>query len=536
VSVHAATTVTPSIEIQRTSSSQVTAKIGLQIPKQSHIYSQTPGSTGQATRIEWALPPEAVHPRPWPTPAQFKMGPIASDGYSGSLTVFYDLDIPLSVESIHATMSWVVCSDSCVPERTTVSARIPTSITHHSVQNSSALWPLVYAICFGLLGGMILNLMPCVFPVVSLKLLSIATLTHSAPRENRRETALFSAGIMVSTLVIGSGLLLLKATGSAVGWGYQLQSTAVVSILLILFFVIGLNLLGLFEVGLAASRLPGIAVISRWGSFGSGMIVTAVATPCTAPFMGTAIGIAATLSPLQALSIFMSIGVGMIVPYWIVAAIPSLVRWIPKPGAWMVTFKQFLAFPMFASVIWLEWVLYRQTQSPVLFLVVHSACLVSACFFWLYGKNQNNATWRSIIGLLIGITSLLSIPFYVITRQFTLTTSHSSTQWRPFSPAAVSAALQENKIVFIDFTAAWCLTCQFNEATVFRLPDVQAALNQPSVQKFRADWTNRQPEIATELSRYGRNGVPLYVILRPHHEPVILPQTPSPTDIITHLK
>lgn len=309
------------------------------------------------------------------------------------------------------------------------------------------------------LGGLLLNLMPCVFPVIAFKV------TGLLERPGRGHALAYTAGVVTSFLALAGGLLAARAAGASLGWGFQLQSPWVVGALAALFIAIGLNLLGVFEVG---TRLMSLGARSGGGSFTSGVFAVVVAAPCTAPFMGAALGWALTRPAAEALAVFASLGLGTAAPYAVLASWPSLLRRLPRPGAWMETFKRALSVPMFLAAAWLLWVLWRLLAAP----------------------------------------------------------AAADPLWKAWSPEAVREARASGETVFVDFTAAWCLTCQVNERVVLSRPEVRAALAKGRA--FKADWTDEDPVISEELRRHGRAGVPLYIVYPKGGEAVILPEILTP--------
>ncbi|HEX5683955.1 MAG TPA: thioredoxin family protein [Ideonella sp.] len=380
--------------------------------------------------------------------------------------------------------------------------------------------PLVVTLGLAMLGGMLLNLMPCVFPVLSLKVLGFAQAGQS-----RRSLAAgglsYTVGVVVSFMLLAGVLLALRAGGEQLGWGFQLQSPPFVAALAVLFTLIGLNLAGVFEVG---SVLPsGLATLRARHPLMdhalTGALAVAVASPCTAPFMGVALGAALTLPPGQALAVFSALGLGMALPYLAVACFPGLTRRLPRPGAWMLRFKVFMAFPMFATVVWLLWVLGH--QAGVDGAIALLGLLVAVAFAaWALGTPASTRRGRMGLGLLslgvlaaTGTWALPGLQADAMTR--TDTASTAGQLWQPWSPDVVAAARAQGRPVFVDFTAAWCVTCQLNKRTTLSDTDVLTDFAHRDVLLLRADWTRRDPRITEELARLNRSGVPVYALYRP---------------------
>lgn len=360
---------------------------------------------------------------------------------------------------------------------------------------------LIAALGLAFLGGLILNIMPCVLPVLSVKALSFAGGAHNG--DARKHGLLYFAGVMATFLALAGLLIVLHGAGEAVGWGFQLQAPWVTSALALLFFVIGLNLLGVFEFG-GALQNAGSGLTARGGDAGAfftGALAVVAATPCTAPFMAGAIGAALTQSAGVTLLIFAALGLGFALPLTLLHFLPGLQRLIPKPGAWMERAKNVLAFPMFAAAVWLVWVLAEQTGSAgVMALLSVAAALAFALFVARWGR----------VWLAIGVVAL-AITGGLMWRPLVGAETQSLLVSEPWSPARVEELRAEGRGVFVNFTAAWCVTCKVNEAAALARPRVAEAMAQANVAYLVGDWTNRDETIAAALAEYGRAGVPLYL-------------------------
>jgi thiol:disulfide interchange protein DsbD len=383
---------------------------------------------------------------------------------------------------------------------------------------SIGLWAAVLG---ALLGGMILNLMPCVFPVLAIKVMSFTQ--HADDRRSHRLSGLaYTAGVVLSFLALGALLLGLRNAGEQLGWGFQLQSPAVVAGLAVLFTVIGLNLAGMFAFGQFVPN--GLATLEAKhpaaNAFLSGVLAVAIASPCTAPFMGASLGLALGLPAVQALLIFGAIGVGMALPYLAASFMPAVARLLPRPGAWMDTFKRAMAFPMFATVVWLVWVLGQQSgidgAGALLALLVGLALVIWS--LTLHGRSRVIMATLSIAALALLTGAIGSA---VLKMSDTTAATANTERWQPWTPNRVEQALATGAPVFVDFTAAWCVTCQYNKTTTLAHPEVLAELNAKKVTLLRADWTRRDPAISAALQALGRNGVPVYVIYKAGRAPVI---------------
>lgn len=376
---------------------------------------------------------------------------------------------------------------------------------------------LAIALAFAFMGGLILNLMPCVFPVLSIKILSLVGGVGKGSM--RLHGWVYAAGVVASFLALALALILLRLSGETLGWGFQLQSPLIVALLAYLFVLIGLNLFGVFEVGTSVMSLgsgaggkPG----SLAASFGTGVLATTVAAPCTAPFMGAALGYALTQPPLLGLAVFASLGAGMAAPYLALCHAPALVRRLPRPGAWMESVKQFLAFPMLASALWLLWVLGHQTGPNGMAQALTGALLL-ALAVWLFSWN-----WLAKAMALLLCASALYLAASLAPSQPSATTPSSAAQ--TYSAAALAAA-REQGAVLVNFTAAWCITCKVNELNALSSAAFHAALKRHQVTYLKADWTSEDPTITKALQAQGRSGVPLYLYYAPGApQPEVLPQ------------
>ena len=431
--------------------------------------------------------------------------------------------------------------------------------------NALTFWS---AMLLAFVGGMVLNLMPCVFPVLSLKILSFAKYggsdslplggrvgerdseyaAHSskqhplpnppprgegtvAPRPPqwegtkslRQHGIYYAVGVVLSFLALAGVMLALKSAGSAVGWGFQLQNPGVVWVLAVIFFLIGLNLMGAFEVGqLAPSSLlsmqakhPGV------DAFFSGVLAVIAASPCTAPFMGAALGFALTQSAAAALAVFAALGIGMALPYVLLAWFPKWLDKLPRPGPWMVTFKQLLAFPMFLTVVWLVWVISLQAGADG--AAIGLLGLVGLAFAaWLIGSMKSGVRWAGVAAAVIAMA--LAWPASEPAQAAVTSSKSSKAKWQPWDPAAVAKLNAEGKPVFVDFTAAWCVSCQANKRLVLARAEIVSLFEQKQVTLMRADWTNRDERITQALAAMNRSGVPVYVLHAPGKPPQLLPE------------
>ncbi|MDG5495494.1 protein-disulfide reductase DsbD domain-containing protein [Niveispirillum sp. BGYR6] len=398
-----------------------------------------------------------------------------------------------------------------------------------SAAKETAGTSLAGAILLALLGGMILNLMPCVFPVLSMK--AMALISHG-PGHARQHGLVYTAGVLACFAAIAGALLALRAGGAAIGWGFQLQDPLVVAVLAYVMLLLGLSLSGVFNIGTSAMGV-GQGLASKGGlagSFFTGVLATVVATPCTAPFMGTALGYAITQPWYAAMAVFLALGLGMALPFLALTFSPALLRRMPRPGLWMDRVKQALAFPLYASAAWLVWVLSVQAGPDTVAAVL--AGMVAVAFAgWLYGVTRQSGTgWRvggGLVALALVVASVLGAGRTAVNAAPAALAASSgpAKNYEAFSEARLDELRGQNKPVFVNFTAAWCVTCLVNERTSLSTEAVKMAMKQKGITYLKGDWTNRDAKIARILESHGRSGVPLYLLYLPGAaEPLVLPQ------------
>ncbi len=454
--------------------------------------------------------------------------------YYGGATV--NIDLPQQIEAFVLAVESQGCADAglCYPPHTdyvkiepgqnaayTVDAEQAQQLIAASAANpetGSLLW-LPQVLLFALLGGIILNLMPCVFPVLSIKLMSLA-------QADRARLPLhgwaYSLGIVVAFVAFAILLLLARAGGEAIGWGFQLQSPFLIAALAYLFFILGLSLSGLLQIG---SRWMGAGQgLTRktglGGSFFTGVLAAVVASPCTAPFMGAALGFALTQSASVSLSVFVALGLGMALPLLVLCYLPGLVRHLPRPGPWMDSLKEFLAFPLYLTAIWLLWVLGRQAGiNAVAAVCVGALAIVFGC--WLQSR-QSRGWLKNLsraLALLAWIAAII-LPWQMLQQ------AEPDSRWEPYSPERLAQLRAEGRPVFVNLTADWCLTCLANERLTLSTEVVEQAFDRQNVATLKGDWTNRDPQISALLDEYQRSGVPLYLWFSVDHKGKgqILPQ------------
>jgi thiol:disulfide interchange protein DsbD len=385
-------------------------------------------------------------------------------------------------------------------------------------------------------GGMILNLMPCVFPVLGIKILGFVNQAGGERRKVVMHGLVFTAGVVLSFWALAGLLAALRASGEQLGWGFQLQSPRFVFGLAAGMLLFALNMSGVFEFGLSATAVGGNLQMKSGfsGSFFTGVLATVVATPCSAPFLAPALGAALALSTAESFLIFTVIAVGLSTPYLLLSAFPGAVKALPKPGAWMETFKQLMAFPLYATVGYLLWVLAGQVEEGLLLTVFFGLVLV-AMGAWIYGRWHSPGTraWKSWLGLAVGL-GLIGAGAWTGWPQ---PPSSMAVTWEKWSPEAVAQLRSENRVVYVDFTARWCATCQANKKLVFHSDEVLRVFRDRHVAALRGDWTNQDPQITAELAKYHRSAVPFNLIWLPgRDDPVILPSLLTPGIVLDALK
>lgn len=421
-------------------------------------------------------------------------------------------------------------------------------------QFNGSVW---LAIVLAFLGGLILNCMPCVLPVISFKILGFVKMAGESRRLIFQHGLAFSFGVLLSFWVLAGVLLMLQSWGQSVGWGFQLQEPLFVGILAAIILVFGLSLFGVFEVGTGMASVAGQASTKNTngltGSFLSGILATAVATPCTGPFLGTAVGFAVTLPTFQALLIFTSLGLGMASPYLLLGAFPKLLKWMPKPGNWMVTFKEVMGFIMLATVLWLIWVFGAQTDTMAVFILL-TGFFFLALGCWVWGKWGTPIMKKRTRMISLAITATTFVTGgYAITKASGMSEiciaplsndeialaeaspSKLTDRWVPFSPELVEKLQEQGVPVFVDFTAKWCLICQANHL-VLEVDAVREKFLEKGVVRMKGDWTKSDPVITDWLKKFGRNGVPLYVLYNEEGDVDVLPQVLTPDLVIEKLE
>ena len=382
---------------------------------------------------------------------------------------------------------------------------------------------IILLVVFAFIGGLILNIMPCVFPILSIKILRFVEHSENSSTQTYKFGLFYALGVILSFLLIAVALLALKASGENIGWGFQLQYPLVISILFYLFIALGYMFMSNIVFGSQLGQLSLAAQVKNESleSFLTGVLAVVVASPCTAPFMGSAVGFAILQPSVNSILIFLSLGIGFALPYLILSIKPSLLSFLPKPGAWMETFKQFMAFPMWASALWLLWVLSGQVDLDTVILVLIGGLLISLSL-WLMEKNTSeriSIKWLvRLSAILIFIVSLLILP-----TSYSYKTSQNSENLS-YTEDLLNEFRDTNELIFLNFTADWCITCKVNERVALNSSEVKELIKKKNIKYIEADWTRKNEDIAKKLEEFGRSGVPLYLLYPSKGDPIILPE------------
>lgn len=538
-----------------------------------HIYYKDPGETGRATTMELSLPQgfDAGEIQ-WQTPHEFHDFGMKSFGYEGETTLIIAVQVPDDLKpgeplKIAADLTWLVCQTSCVPGSATLELELPVvadaaqaAPTHEEIfgskssngsdsvfdqdfnleKRSDGVLGFLKYLLFAFIGGLILNLMPCVLPVVSMKVMSFIREAGESKSRVMKHGFVYALGTVSTCLVLALAVIGLQVAGYTVGWGFQFQQPVFLLAMATLVAIMSLGLFGVFMVNVnSGDKLQELSHQGGYtGSFFSGVVATILSTPCTAPFLGTAIGFAFAQPWWGIMLIFASIGAGLAFPYLLLSLNPAWQKYIPKPGAWMEYFKQGMGFLFLCSAVWLLYVLGQQVGSEGL---IGALVFILATSFgaWLIGTFADfNATRKRkivvwIIAAIISTTSLwyftwdtvIQPPALAVTNSGTVVADNGIT-WQTFSRDSVDKHLQDGDVVFIDFTADWCQTCKLNEKTVLSSSAVGDKFKAANVQALKGDWTLNDPVITDVLRKFNRSGVPLYVVMSPHRPstPIVLPE------------
>jgi thiol:disulfide interchange protein/DsbC/DsbD-like thiol-disulfide interchange protein len=405
---------------------------------------------------------------------------------------------------------------------------------------------LLGTLFFALIGGLILNLMPCVFPVLGIKILGFVNQAGQDKKKVILHGLVFALGVLLSFWTLATVLAVLRAGGDQLGWGFQLQSPLFVFALAAVMLIFAMNMSGVFEFGLSATGVGSDLQMKSGfaGSFFTGVLATVVATPCSAPFLAPALGAALTLSTVESFAVFTAIAIGLAGPYLLLSIFPAAVKILPRPGAWMETFKQFMAFPLYATVAYLTWVLAGQTTENGSLMALFGLVLI-ALGVWFYGRYNAPGTKPAKVrfgtitaALVFAVGVWTGWPEDIASKTAAAQAAGApEVVWEKWSPETVTKLRAEGKTIYVDFTARWCATCQTNKKIVFHSDAVLRAFAAKKIVTLRADWTNKDPAITAELAKYQRSAVPFNVIWQPGKaEPVILPELLTPSIVLDAVK
>lgn len=545
-----------------------------------HTYYKDPGESGLATSIDWTLPKGfSAGEIEWEKPTKFVEAGVTTYGYQNKTTLRTKITPPAKLDAgqypFAAKVKWLSCKEICLPGKADLNISVkvaapapvvsapqksmgngthsmdkepppPTvsAVESHNVitgTTSEQSTNFFTYIAFAFIGGFLLNLMPCVLPVISIKVLSFLEQARDEPKEIFRSGLVFSAGIIASFMFLAGVVLALKSFGQSIGWGFQFQHPGFLIAMCTIVLVLSLSLMGLFYVSAPTQAQSEVDRFANregaLGTFGKGVLATLLSTPCTAPFLGTAIGFGFSQPAWVLLTIFFVVSLGMAFPYILLTAQPKWMRYLPKPGVWMEQFKEAMGFMLLATVAWLLSVLGQQVG---LTGVINTIAFLLAIAFatWIVGRfvtlstpnNRKYTTWAVAALIAIGayqlfIPSVLQAGNATVSNTQTLEEENGIT-WLPYKPELLDRMLNSGRTVFLDFTADWCLTCKVNEKTVIATQPVKDKFKELDVVTMKADWTKQNPEISSLLQKFGRSGVPLYVIFPakdPEH-PIILPE------------
>ena len=464
--------------------------------------------------------------------SKFRLSQALSEYHSGSREPLSGVLVALTPEGKRAYTFEAVYRPLSAPSNTT-----PDSPTGHPEKGLFVMMLLALA------GGILLNLMPCVFPVLSLKAIGLVQAHELSDMAHKCHGIAYTMGVMTFFSVVAGVLYFLKAGGASIGWGFHLQTPWFVALMAYLLFILGLGFSGLLEIGAGTMGIGQFLTQSKGyaGSFMTGALAAVVASPCTAPFMGTAVVFAITQPPLSALLIFLSLAFGMALPFLLIAFIPDIGRFLPKPGPWMDAFKQAMAFPLYLTSIWLLWVLGRQTNASVMALVLVGILLLLFAVWLRKIEAGAHGRWRLVkttlsLAALVGSFAMLWLPGMSATStQKAVHVPARDNFWEPYSELRLAELRAQNRPVFLNITADWCISCIANERVALSMTSVRDAFREKNIAPLKGDWTNNHPRITGVLESFNRNGVPLYILYPPGKDadPIILPQWLTPFNVLS---
>ncbi|MBX9938017.1 MAG: thioredoxin family protein [Candidatus Obscuribacterales bacterium] len=549
-------------------------KVALELTQEPgwHTYYKESGDAGMPTSIKWEMPAGFnAGEIQWPAPTKFEEAGLTTYGYLDKVVLLSEITVPATVpvgESIEiiANVKWLSCKDVCLPGKARLSLKLP--VMKRADDNEPGLFgsgsagtpksgsvldlkfttvadtagnSIPFILFSAFLGGMILNVMPCVLPVIAIKVMSFLEQAGEAPGRVKALGLVFSAGILASFLALALLVLAVKAAGQSVGWGFLFQYPLFVMAMAAVVLLFSLSLFGLFyfNFNLGQDGLNKLSSSEGFvGTFFKGVLATVLSTPCTAPFLGTALGFAFSQSDLTVVGIFLVAGLGMAFPYLLLTINPAWLKFLPKPGAWMDKFKQSLGFVLLGTVVWLDFVLASQVGDLALMWINYWLLGLAFCA-WIVSANLDLTSERDkkIKVWSFAVLCFLSVSAVTIFMQPQVMAALAGQSkanvaeeigsiWQPYSVDSLDKAISQGQTVFLDFTANWCLTCKVNETTVISSPEVLSKFKELKVVTMKADWTKQDAAVTQLLKKFGRSGVPLYVVFPGGRasEPIVLPE------------
>ena len=490
-------------------------------------------ATRDAKNVTLTVTPTSANPAATPPDLRF----FADDNF-----VAYELP---QIITATANGSFVLKTNASAPAAPLVTTTAATTAGAPAAAPAAPV-SLLGTLFLAFVGGLILNLMPCVFPVLGIKILGFVNQAGQDKKKVILHGLVFALGVLLSFWTLATVLAVLRAGGDQLGWGFQLQSPLFVFALAAVMLIFAMNMSGVFEFGLSATGVGSDLQMKSGfaGSFFTGVLATVVATPCSAPFLAPALGAALTLSTVESFAVFTAIAIGLAGPYLLLSIFPAAVKILPRPGAWMETFKQFMAFPLYATVAYLTWVLAGQTTENGSLMALFGLVLI-ALGVWFYGRYNAPGTKPAKVrfgtvtaALVFAVGVWTGWPEDIASKTAAAQAAGApEVVWEKWSPETVAQLRAEGKTIYVDFTARWCATCQTNKKIVFHSDAVLRAFAAKKIVTLRADWTNKDPAITAELAKYQRSAVPFNVIWQPGKtEPVILPELLTPSIVLDAIK
>ena len=516
-------------------SAQKPAEIALKlsVKKGWHIYGKS-AQTGSPTVFDFSLPKGfRLDSLEWQPEKTFEFMGAKFGGYDGEVLVKAKISASENTDtpknfSAKVSASWLACSDTCVPESAAADfglLQIPAEKSAEISETDGASAGFFAVLAAAFLGGLILNLMPCVLPVLGIKIISFAKSANGSRAAAVLNALCYAGGIVATFLLLAVILLVLRSGGESLGWGFQLQNPIFSSIMALLFFAMALSFAGVFEIGAGLTGFAGVGgrVANKYAQAAlSGVLAVLVASPCTAPFMGSALGVALSggVSAFESLAVFAFLGLGMASPYVVLAAVPNAKKYLPKAGAWTERLKQILSIPLFATVAWLVWIYGRQTGSLGHILAALAVAATGLRIYGVYAQPHRPRTTRR--SAIVAAPLALAVAVCLCVSGANAENGKMPAAENAWSAEKVAKLRAEGGSVYVDFTAAWCLTCQYNKSILYS-PKIEKLFAENGVKILVGDWTNKNGTIAKELEKYGRAGVPLNLLFPPKGEAVVLP-------------